>query len=105
MKIVFDKNDYKSFKDMYHDISVKLDKDRFIDWRDGHVDLGLSADSLIEFLWYCHRDSTHYVFKNFDLEKIKTEKLYDNYEYNLIIEVFQDFVKEYPNNTLEFIDE
>lgn len=78
-------------------ISVKLDQNRFIDWRDGHVDLGLSADSLIEFLWYCHKDSTPYVFKNFDLEKIKIERSYDNYEYNLIIEVFQDFVKGYRN--------
>ena len=105
MEIVFDRNNYKSFKDMYHDISVKLDKDRFIDWRDGHIDLGLSADSLNEFLWYCQDDNNHYIFKNFDLEKIKNHKTYDDYEFGLIIKVFDRFVNRYPSNTLEFVKE
>lgn len=105
MKIEFDKKDYQSFKDMYHDISVKLDKDRFIDWRDDYVDLGLSADILQEFLWYCHRDNNHYIFKNFELEKIRNHKTYENYEYSLIIKVFERFVKQYPKNTLEFVND
>ena len=86
-------------------ISVKVDQNRFIDWRDNYEDLGYNADLLNEFLWYCSDDSNHYIFKNFDLEKIKIERSYDNYEYNLIIKVFQDFAKGYPNNTLEFIND
>ena len=65
-EIIFDKKAFKSYKDMYNDICVKLDKDRFIDWRDGYKDLGYSADILNEFLWYCHDDSNKYIFINFD---------------------------------------
>ncbi len=101
-EIIFDKKAFKSYKDMYNDICVKLDKDRFIDWRDGYKDLGYSADILNEFLWYCHDDSNKYIFINFDKEKIKLQKNFDDYKYNLIIEVFEEFVEEYPNNKLEF---
>ena len=43
-----------------------------------------------------------YIFINFDKEKIKLQKNFDDYKYNLIIEVFEEFVEEYPNNKLEF---
>ena len=105
MNIVFNKKDYQSFKDMYHDISVKLDKDRFIDYNGRYEDLCYSADELNEFLWYCQDDKNHYIFKNFDLDKIKNHKTYENYEYSLIIKVFERFVSQYPNNTLEYIND
>lgn len=102
-KIEFNRNVYKSYKDFYHDVVIKLDKDRFIDWREGYVDLCYNADLLNEFLWYCHKDGVHYIFKNFDKEKISLEKTYDDFEYNIIIRIFERFGKEYQNNKVEFI--
>ncbi len=100
--IIFNKKDYKDYRDMYHDISIKLDKDRFIDWQDDYEYLHYHADILNEFLWYCHNDNIHIIFLNFDKEKIAASKKYDDYEYNLILEVFEEFVKKYPNNSLEY---
>ena len=41
-----------------------------------------------------------FVLLNTDVEKIKEEKTYDDYEWNLIIEILTEFVMKYPNNTL-----
>ena len=101
-EVIFDKNDYKSYKDFYHDVCIKLDKDSFIDWNGQYEDLGYNADLLNEFLWYCHGDNLKCVFKNFDKERISKQKTLDDYEYNLIIEIFEDFAKNYPNNIVEF---
>lgn len=73
-------------------------------WED-YDDLEYDANMLNEFLWYCHNDNIHFVFKNFNLEKIKNYKNYENFQWNLIIEVIEDFVKKYSNNTLDFINE
>ena len=35
----------------------------------------------------------------------KGQKNYEDYKWNLIFEVFEEFVKKYPNNKLEFINE
>ena len=102
--IIFDKNDYKSYKDFYEDIFIKLDGKNNIDFED-YPDLNCSADMLYEFLWYNYKKSINYVLKNFDREAIRTEKPFENYKLNLIISDFEDFVKEYPNNKLEFINE
>ena len=91
-----------SYKDFYKDICIKLNKDRFIDWQGQYENLGYNADLLNEFLWYCHNDNNKYIFIGFDQEKIKLHKNYDDYEYNIIIEIFERFVREYPNNKLEF---
>jgi len=104
-QIIFNKKDYKDYRDMYHDICVKLDKDRFLDWEDDYEDLNYSSDLLNEFLWYCNDDNLHIILLNFDREKIATPQNYDDYKYNLILEVFEDFVKKYPNNTLEYRNE
>lgn len=102
-EIIFNRRDYQSFKDFYEDVAIKLEKDRFIDWQgEDYKRLCCSADILQEFLWYCHKDNAKYIFINFDKEEIKLQKNFDDYKYNIIIEVFEDFVKEYPNNKLEF---
>ena len=101
-EIIFNRKDYESYKDFYHDISVKLKQERFIDWRERYKDLNYNADFLNEFLWYCNKDNNLYVFLNFDREKIKLQKNYDDYEYNIIFTVFERFVKQYPNNKIEF---
>ena len=55
--------------------------------------------------WYCHDRNIHYIFKNFDLERINNYKNFENYQWNIIFEIIKDFVKDYPNNTLEFIND
>ncbi len=104
-EIIFNRKNYISHKDFYHDLCIQLEKERFIDWRGKYEDLGYSADLLWEFLGYCDEDFNKYVFIGFDKEKIKEQKNYDDYKYNIAINVFEDFVQEYPNNILEFRDE
>ena len=101
-EIIFNMKDYQSYKDMYHDICIKLDKNRFIDWKDDYEDLSYNGNLLSEFLWYCHNDSIKYIFINFDKEKIKLQKTFDDYQYNIIIFYFEKLVAEFPNNKLEF---
>ena len=38
----------------------------------------------------------------FDREKIKLQKTHDEYKYNIILEVFEDFARKFPKNKLEF---
>lgn len=104
-EIVFDRRNYKTHKEFYHDLCIKLDKESMIDWRGNYEDLGYSGDLLWEFLGYCYDDSNKYIFIGFDKDDIKKERNYDDYKYNIVIEVFEDFVKKYPNNALEFRDE
>lgn len=101
-EIIFNRKDYKSYEDFYADVYDKLDGKENWDFDYCKVPLGYSADTLNEFLWYYHNDSIKYIFVNFDKEKIALEKNYDDYEYNIVFKVFHRFVKNYPNNALEF---
>lgn len=103
-KIIFDKKELKSYKDFYTQIYNELDGKGMMDWED-YQDLDYSASMLDEFLWYCNQDNIKFIFKNFNLEEIENYKNYDNYEWSIIIRVIRRFVKDYPNNTLEFVNE
>lgn len=100
-EIVFDKNNYKSYKDFYTQIYNDLDGAHTVDWEQ-YENLYYSADALNEFLWYKEEENNKYVFVNFDKEQIAKQKTFDDYKYNIVIEVFEDFAKSYPNNTVEF---
>ena len=99
-EIIFCKKNYMSYKDLYSQIYRDLKGKNMPDWED-YDNLGYSGDMLNEFLWYCHKDNNKYIFIGFDKDKIKLQKNYDDYKYNIVIEVFENFVKEYPNNKLE----
>ncbi len=103
-EIIFNRKDYKVYEDFYVQIYKDLDGANMIDWEE-LPNLCYSADNLNEFLWYCHKDNNKYIFKNFDLEKIRNNKNYDDYMYSIILRVFERFVKNYPNNTLEFVND
>lgn len=107
-EIILNYNDYKTkdetFKDFYRDIFIKLDGNTIIDF-EGLDDLGYNGNILNEFMWYVSDENLKLVFLNLDLAKIAKENTIDDYEWKLIIEVLQDFVKDYPNNTLEFRNE
>ena len=106
-KITFNKNSYKSkgetYKDFYRDICNQLDAKNNLNCSKP-IDLNFNIDRLEELLWDYHMDGINFVFMGLNTNKIKNYKTYDDYEWSLILEVFQDFVKEYPNNTLEFKD-
>ncbi|MBE7082735.1 MAG: hypothetical protein E7378_03580 [Clostridiales bacterium] len=100
-KIIFKKDDYKSYKDFYLDLYKKLQGSTIPDFKDNNT-LDYRADVLREFLWYCHNDNNKYIFEGFDYEKIKKQSNYNNYEWNLIFEIFNEFIKEFPNNSVSF---
>ena len=100
-EIIFNKKYYKSYKDFYTQIYKDLEGKTIPDWED-YENLHFNADLLEEFLWYYHNDNLKYIFVNFDKEKIKLQKNYDDYEYNLILQIFEDFVQKYPNNLLQY---
>ena len=103
-EIIFNKETYENYKDFYAQIYRDLNGKSFLDWED-YEDLHYDADMLSEFLWYNNDKNIKYIFIGLDLDKIKQEKTYDDYQWRLIIEVISDFVKEYPNNTMEIIKE
>jgi len=100
-EIIFNKNNYESYKDFYIQLYKELEGKKIPDWED-YDDLHYNAGLLDEFLWYYHNDNIKYIFVNFDKEKIALQKNYDDYEYNIVLKVFERFVKQYPNNKLEF---
>ncbi len=100
-EIIFDRKHYKSYKDFYTQIYNELDGKNNLEFEDCN-DLHYNIDFLEEFLPCYDEDSNKYIFIGFDKEKIKEEKNYDDYEYNMVIRIFERFVKEYPNNVLEF---
>ncbi len=100
-EIVFNKKKYDSYKDFYIQIYRDLEGKEIPDWEDYDA-LHYNADLLDEFLWYCHNDNIKYIFVNFDKEKIALQKNYDDYQFQIIIEIFEDFVEKFPNNKLEY---
>ena len=103
-EIIIDKKTCLTYKEFYTYLYNELDGKNIPDWED-YDDLEYDANMLNEFLWYCHNDNIQFIFKNFDLGKITNYKNYENFQWKLIIEVIEDFVKKYSNNTLDFIDE
>ncbi len=103
-EVIFNRKDYKNYKEFYEDVFNKLDGKNNIDFKD-MPDLLYSGDVLNEFLWYNHDKSIKYIFVGFDLEKIKEEKTLDDCHYVIIFRVFSRFVNEYPNNSVEFRSE
>lgn len=103
-KIIIDKNNYKDYRQFYEDIVIKLDAKNDLNCLDPD-NLSYNSNHLDELLWDCHQDGNTYIFKNFDLEKIEHYKSANDYEWGIIFKVFRRFVKEFPNNKLEFVND
>lgn len=103
-EFIFNKDDYASYKDFYIDVAKQLDAKNDLNCLEPE-DLGFNSNHLYEFLRDFHNECYKYVFIGFNLEKIRNYKNYENYQWDIIIKVFEDFVKKYPNNKLEFINE
>lgn len=103
MKVIIDKTKCESYKTFYKIIYKELDGKGYIDWED-YENLHYDADLLDEFLWYVHvNQDTEFVMLNFDLDRFKNQKTYDDYEWNLILDVLESFVKKYPKNKLTIV--
>lgn len=104
-EVIFNVADYKTpyetYKDFYKDVFIKLDGKGIIDF-ENMPDLHFHADILNEFMWYNHDENLKLVFVGLDLDKIKKRQTYDDIIWERIISVMEDFVKKFPNNTLEF---
>lgn len=100
-KITIDKNKCQSYKTFYEIVYNEFDGKHMVDWEE-YDNIHYNADMLNEFLWYVSDINTEFVMMNFDIDRIKEQKTYDNYEWNILLEVLQDFVKDYPNNKLTF---
>ena len=103
-ELVYDKNELKSFKNFYEKIYLDLEAKKNENWAD-YENLHYNADLLNEFLWNCQDDNLLFIMKNFDLDKIKEQKSYENYEWNLIFKVLNRFVIKYPNNKMIIIND
>ena len=103
-ELVYDKNELKSFKNFYEKIYSEFDVVNRSDMED-YPNLGYNADLLNEFLWGFQDDNLLFVMKNFDLDKIKEQKSYEDYEWGLIFQVLNRFVTNYPNNKMIFIND
>lgn len=100
IRLVIDKNKCESYKTFYETIYRQLDGKDYIDWEQ-YDNLCYSADMLNEFLWYVNCIvNTEFVMANFDIDRMKEPKTYDDYEWQLIFKILRDFVKDYPNNKL-----
>ena len=74
-EVIFDRKEYKTYKDFYVQVYKDLDGKSIPDWEE-YENLNYKADFLNEFLWYCHSDNTKYIFVNFDKIKIRKKKTY-----------------------------
>lgn len=106
-KFVYDRNKIKDYKEFYEKIYADFEGSTIPDWNKFEY-LSYDGNNLYEFLWYCHQDNFHIIFKNFDLEKIaisETEKNYENYQWKIVFNNINVLVKEFPNNKVEFIND
>ena len=61
-EIIFDRNNYESYKDFYVQIYKDLDGKSFGDWR-AYDNLNYNADMIDEFLWYNNDKKLSLYFK------------------------------------------
>ena len=103
-KIVIDKKDYESYEKFYEDIVIKMDAKNDLNCLDPE-NLSYNPNHLWELLEDYSDESITFIFKNFDLEKIKNYRTHDDYEWKIVLETFQDFITKFPNNKLVFENE
>ena len=101
IKLVYSKKECKSYKDFYEKICVDLKLEENIDMCELE-NLCYRADFLNEFLWYNYTDDLRFIFIGYDREGVKNYKTIEDYKWNLIFEVVEEFCERYPNNTVEY---
>lgn len=106
-EFIFNKEEYNGYEDFYKDIAIKMGAIKINDYYDSST-FEYNANILWEFLCcefgYLKKD-VKIILKNFNVDKMKSDEKYDDYCVNIVIELFQKFIKEFPNNKLEFIND
>lgn len=106
-EFIFDRKDYKSYKDFYKDIAVKMGSLEIEDYYD-NTNFEYNPNILWEFLTCVFgytKSRIKIILKNFNINNMKPEKKYEDFCLNVIIQTFKDFITKFPDNTIEFIDE
>ena len=104
MELVYRYSDMQDFKKFYERFCVDTKLEEDIDLC-SYENLCYNADLLNEYLFGCQDMDIHFKFIGFDIEEINEAKTHNNWEWSLIFKVLNRFVKKYPNNTIEFIEE
>ena len=106
-ELIFNKKDYKSYKNMYEDLAIKLERINGLEDYYNIKNYDYDANCLYEDIMYGIDKSLNFkfTFVNFNKQELNNPKNYDDYEYGIIIKIFEEFVKKYPNNSLEFKNE
>ena len=103
MDLVYNFSEMQDFKQFYErfckDTKIEEDMDMC-----QYENLNYSADMLVEYLFGCREMDIHLKFVGFDRKNMKPDKNYNDYKWTLIFEVLEDFVRDFPNNTIEFVD-
>lgn len=106
-EFIFNKKDYSTYEDFYKDIAIKMDATKIDDYYDSST-FEYNANILWEFLscefGYLKKD-IKMTLKNFNIEDMKPDKKYDDYQYFYIIKVLKRFIEYFPSSTLEFIND
>ena len=102
MELVYRYSEMKDFKKFYERFCVDTRLEEDMDLCD-YENLHYNADLLNEYMFSCKDMDIHFKFIGFDLEKINEPRTVSTWEWKLIFEVLDDFVKKYPNNTIEFV--
>ena len=106
-EFIFDKKDYLTYEDFYKDIAIKMDAIKIDDYFDSST-FEYNANILWEFLC-CEfgypQKNISIILRNFNIEQLKIDKKYDDYQYFYMIKVLKRFIEYFPNNKLEFINE
>lgn len=104
---IFNRNEYENYKDFYKDIAIKMDANKIDDYFDS-TSFEYNANILWEFLC-CEfgylKNDIKITLKNFYVNQLKIDKKYDDYCTYIVIEIFREFVKTFPNNKLEFVND
>ena len=103
MDLVYNFSEMQDYKQFYERLCVDLDSKSIPDWED-YENLLYNADFLVEYLFGCREMDIHLKFVGFDRKNMKPDKNYNDYEWSLIFEILEDFVRDFPNNTIEFVD-
>ena len=104
MELVYRFSEMKDYKRFYEKFCIDTKLEENIDMCD-YENLYYSADMLNEYLFYCHDFDIHFKFVGFDLEKINEEDTLNDIKWKSIFNVLGYFIEEYPNNTIEFVEE
>lgn len=101
--IVFNKKDYRNYKDFYKEVYNNLVVNSSQEWTK-FENLHYNADFLYEFLrdYLFDNKNINFIFTNFDNNELKNTKSNDDYNYSIVFNIFKDLKNEFSNIKIDF---